>query len=135
MKILNFKDFIKKRNLKNDTMNESQLQSVYNYPIYPRDSKLHSDRGIFNIDNGSQGGTRWTCFIVKDNKSFYFASFGGQPDKFLLEQLPKPKIYHNYKIQDINSKLCGSYCLYFFFLIERMKYYDTIHKMYFESIL
>ena len=78
------------------------------------------------------GGTHWTCFIVKDNKSFYFDSFGGQPDKYLLNQLPKPIIYHKYKIQDINSKLCGPYVLYFFYLFQKMNYYDTILKMYFE---
>ena len=44
MKILTFKYFMKKYNLKNDTMNESQLQRVYNYPIYFRDIKIHSDR-------------------------------------------------------------------------------------------
>ena len=120
IKVLNFKDFLKKYNLKNDTLNESQLQKVYKYPIYPRDSKIYSDRGFVIIDNGSQGGTHWTCFIVEDNKSYYFDKFDGQPDKFLLNQLIKPIIYHNYKIQDINSKLCGSYCLYFFYLIERM---------------
>ena len=114
-------------------MNESELQRVYKYRIYPRDSKIHSDKGFVNIDNGSQGGTHWTCFIVKDNKSFYFDNFGGQPDKFLLNQLPKPILYHNYKIQDINSKLFGSYCLYFFYLIERMIYYDTISKLVFEK--
>ena len=97
--------------MKNDTMNESQLQSVYIYPIYHRDSKIYSARGFVNIDDGSQGGTHGTAFYVKNNKSFYFDSFGGQPDKFLLNQLPKPIIYHNYKIQDINSKLCGSFCL------------------------
>ena len=113
-------------------MNESQLQKIYNYPIYPRDSKIYSNKGFVNIDNGSQGGTHWNCFILKDNKSYYFDSFGGKPDKFLLKQLPKPIIYHNYKIQDIYSKLCGSYCLYFFYLIERMNYYDTILKMYFD---
>ena len=133
MKILNFKDFMKKYILKNNTKNESQLQRVYNYPIYPRDSKIYSDKGFVNIDNGSQGGTHWTRFIVKDNKSYFFDSFGGQPDKFLLNQLPTPIIYHNYKIQDIKSKLCGSHCLYFFYLIERMKYYDTILKMYFND--
>ena len=85
-----------------------------------------------NIDNGVQGGTHWTCFIVKDKKSYYFDSFGVQPDKFLLNQLPKPNIYHNYKIQYINSKLCGSYCLYFFYLIERMNYYDTNLKLVFD---
>ena len=40
MKDLNFKDFMRKNKLKNDTMNESQLQRVYNYSIYPRDSKI-----------------------------------------------------------------------------------------------
>ena len=29
MKILSFKDFMKKYKLKNDTMNESQLQKLY----------------------------------------------------------------------------------------------------------
>ena len=123
---------MKKYNLRNDTLNEFQLQRIYNYPIYPGDSKIYSDKGFVNIDNGSQGGTHWTCFIVKDNKSFYFNCFGGAPDKFLLKHLPKPIIYHNYKIQDIDSQLCGSYCLYFFYLIERMKYYDTILKLVFE---
>ena len=132
MKVLNFKDFMKKYNLEDDTMNESQLQKIYNYPIYPRDSKIYSDKGLVNIDDGRLGGSHWTCFIRKDNKSYYFDSFGGQPDKFLLKQLPKPIIYHNYKIQDINCRLCGSYCLYFFYLIDRMNYYDTILKLVFE---
>ena len=133
MKILNFKDFMKKNNLKNDTMNGKELQKIYNYPIYPRDSKIYSDRGFVNIDDGRMRGSHWTCFIVKDNKSFHFDSFGGAPGKFLLNQLPKPIIYHNYKIQDKNSFLCGSYCLYFFYLIERKNYYDTILKMYFND--
>ena len=132
MKILGFKDFMKKYNLKNDTVNEGQLQRVYNYHIYPRDSKLYSDEGFVNIDSGSQCGTHWICFIVKDKKSYYFDSFGGQPDKFLLNQLPKPIIYHDYKIQVINSRLCGSFCLYFLYLIERMNYYDGVLKRYFN---
>ena len=133
MKVLNFKDFMKKYKLKNDTMDESQLQKIYSYPIYPRDSKIYSDKGFVNIDNGNQGGSHWTCFIIKDNKSYYFESFGGTPDKFLLNQLIKPIIYHNYKTQHINSQLCGSYCLYFFYLIEITDYYDTILKMYFND--
>ena len=60
---------MRKYNLKDDTVNESELQRVYNYPIYPRDSKVCSDKGFVNIDNGSIGGTHCTCFIVKDKKS------------------------------------------------------------------
>ena len=96
MKILNFKSFMKKYNLKNGTMNELQLQKIYNHPIYPRDSKIYSDRGFINKDDGSQGGTHWCCFIIKDNKSYYFDSYGGAPDKFLLNQLPKTITYHKY---------------------------------------
>ena len=113
-------------------MNESQLQKIYNFNIYPRDSKIYSDKGFVNIDKDSMGGSYWTCFIVKGSTSYYFDSFGGAPDKFLPTQLPKPIIYHNYKLQDIYSKLCGSYCLYFFYFIERMIHYDTILKMYFN---
>ena len=84
MKVLIFKVFMKKNNLKNDTMNESVLQKSYKSKIDPRDSKIYSDKRFVNIDNGSRGGTHWTCFIVKDKKSYYFDSFGGQPDKFLF---------------------------------------------------
>ena len=55
MKKLIYKDYMKKYNLKNDTMNESDLQRVYNYNIYPRGSKITSDKRFVNIDNGSQG--------------------------------------------------------------------------------
>ena len=115
-------------------MNESELQRIYNYPIYPRDSKNNSDKRFVNIDDGAHGGSHWTCFLVKDNKSYYFDSFRGAPDKFLLKQLPKPRIYHNYKIQDINSRLCGPYCQHFFSSIERMNYFDTNLKHLFDYL-
>ena len=108
MKILNFKGFKKKHNLEKTTVNESELQRVSNYTKYPRDYKVYSNLAFVDIDNGSTGGSHWTCFIVKDNKFFYFGSFGGQPYIFLLNQLPKPIVYHNYNIQDINFKICGS---------------------------
>ena len=113
-------------------MDESELQIIYNYPIYPRDSKIYSDKGFVNIDNGSMGSSHWVCLILKDNNPFYFDSFGGQTDKFLLNQLPKPILYHNYKNQDLNSRLCVSYCIYFSYLIERMNYYDAILQLVFE---
>ena len=132
MIILNLKDFMRKYNLEKDTLKDVELQKTYNYPIYPRDSNIYSDKGVVNIDKGSQIDTHWTCFMVKDNKSYYFDLFGGQPDKFLLNQLPKPIIYQIYKKQEKNSRICGSYCLYFSYLTERLNYYDAILKMYFQ---
>ena len=70
------------------------------------------------------GENHWTCFYIKDNadstshadsasEAFNLDSSGGQPDKFLLQQLPKPIIFHYDKIQVISSEICGVYCLYF----------------------
>ena len=36
-------------------MNESDLQRVYNYPIYPKISKKFSGRGFVNILDGYMG--------------------------------------------------------------------------------
>ena len=118
---------------KNDTMNETDIQRVYKYHIYPRDSKKYSVKDFVTIDFGRMGGSRWTCFVNKDNISYYFDSVGGTPDIFLMNQLTKPLVYHNYKIQDIKSNLCCSYCLYFFFLTERTKYNDAILKIIFDT--
>ena len=89
-------------------MNETKLQIVYNNSIYTRGSKKYSSKKFVNVHNGCIG-THWTCFYEKDNKSFYFDSFGGSPNKILLNQLPERKRYHNYKIQDIHSRLCRVY--------------------------
>ena len=85
MTLINLKDFMKKYNLKNDTMKESDLRSVYKYPIYPRDSKTYSDGWFVIINSGNLGGNHWVCFIVKDNKSCYLDCFERAPDKCLLE--------------------------------------------------
>ena len=92
-------------------MSKSELKKVYNNSIYSRDSIITTGKRFINIDNGRMGGTHWTCFSIEDNKSIYFDSFGGSPDEFLFNQLSKPITYHDYKIQDINSNLCGTCCL------------------------
>ena len=73
---------MKKYKLKEDTKNESQLQRVYNYKIYPKDSIITTNKRFVNIDDGSQEGSHWTFFIVKNLESYYYDRFGGQSDKF-----------------------------------------------------
>ena len=70
MKRLYFEDFMKKFILKNNTMDKRELQKVYFYKINSRDSKIKTDQVFVIIDNGSQGGTQWTSFIVNDNKTY-----------------------------------------------------------------
>ena len=115
-----------KHGLSDEAMKENDLTKKLNIKICPRDSKITTDKGFVNIDNGEQGGTYWTCFNVKDNKSSYFDSFYGSPDKLLLHQSPKTITYHNFEIQDIKSRLCGTYCIYCFYLMERRDFYDAV---------
>ena len=94
--VFNLKRFVKKHSIKDDTMTESGLQKVYDYSINPECSAFFSDRTFVNFDNGSMGGSHWAAFYVKNSKLFSFDSFRGQLDNFLLSQLPKPIIYHDY---------------------------------------
>ena len=50
------------------------VQRIFIYPVYPRDSTMIADKRFVNIGNGSMGGSHWTCFIIKDKKSYYFDS-------------------------------------------------------------
>ena len=70
-------------------MTETDLQKVYKYSVYPRDSKIITNKGFLNSDNGSMGGTHWTCFYVKDKNLFYLGISGGLPDRLFVQQLPK----------------------------------------------
>ena len=64
-KNLKFKDFMKKYIF--EKWYYEWISITKN--LYPRDSKIFSDRGFVKIDNGSQGGSHWCIFIVKDHKS------------------------------------------------------------------
>ena len=121
MTIPNLKENVKKYNIKENTKNENDISQVYNYPIYPRDMELYSDRGFAKIDIGLMVGHLWTCVIKKDNKSFYFDYFGTHSEKFISQQLQKPINYHNFKNRDLKSKLYKKYCFYFFYKNEKLK--------------
>ena len=90
----NLEGFLQKYNFKEDTMNESDLQTSYNHKNYPRHRKITTDERFVNFDKGKLVGTHWVAFDKNYNKSQYFDNFDGTPDKFFLSQIPKPRIYH-----------------------------------------
>ena len=70
---------------------------------------------IFNLQSSHQKGSHWVSLSRKNNDIFIFDSFG-------VGHIPKNiyKIYKNYdistniyRIQDINSNLCGMFCVLF----------------------
>ena len=70
---------------------------------------------IFNLENSNQSGSHWISLSRKNNNIFIFDSFG-------IGHIPKNiyEIYKNfniitkiYRIQHINSNLCGLFCALF----------------------
>ena len=52
MEILNLKTLCRNITQKNDTMNELGFKRVYSFFVYPKGSKMNSDKRFVNIDNG-----------------------------------------------------------------------------------
>ena len=70
---------------------------------------------IFNLQNSNEKGSHWIALSRKDNNIFIFDSFGiGHIPKNIYEIYKKLNIITNmYRIQDINSNLCGLFCVLF----------------------
>ena len=71
---------------------------------------------------------------MKQKKFCYFDCFGGSADKFLHNQRPQSITFQSFKIRDVNSKICGTFCLYFFFLTERMDQNNAVLKSCFGKL-
>ena len=72
---------------------------------------------IVNLDNSSGKGTHWICFFKKDNKIYYYDSFGVKPPIQLVEYFAKQnksEVYYNIdKYQNFDEIICGHLCLEF----------------------
>jgi hypothetical protein len=112
-----------------DIIDECKRLKIPLVGVYSKDrlEKRHRRHGCYVINlqdfTDSQGnrlgGTHWTSFVLLKengkNHCAYFDSFGFVPpnnvEKF-LEDL-RPYLVSDKHIQNINSGVCGSYCLFF----------------------
>ena len=74
---------------------------------------------IINLDSYEGAGTHWTCCVPGDEKKtlWYFDSFGMHYPEEFKKRAEKDEIkeilYNNTDYQNIESVLCGYFCLYF----------------------
>ena len=70
---------------------------------------------IFNLQNSDQKGSHWVSLSRKDTNIFIFDSFGiGYIPTNLYKIYKIYDIITNiYRIQDVNSNLCGMFCVLF----------------------
>ena len=93
--------------------NEEQFSGTFSkdqIPLIENNKSL-----IFNLQNSDQSGSHWVSLSRKNNNIFIFDSFG-------IGDIPNNlyKIYKNfniitniYRIQHLNSNLCGMFCVLF----------------------
>ena len=110
------KGIMEKSNLEDDTTSENGLKKIYDSSIYPRDSLITKDKRFVNIDNGSMGGSHWTCFHIKITDFFTLIHLVDS-QTIIFKQLQYPKTFQSFKIEVIISRLYRVHCLYFFYLI------------------
>ena len=80
-------------------------------PLIENDKSL-----IFNLQNSNEKGSHWISVSRKNNNIFKFDSFGtGHIPKTIYEIYKNFNIITNiYRIQHINSNLCGLSCVLFY---------------------
>ena len=69
---------------------------------------------IYNIDSINNSGTHWVSVFIKNNKCYYFDTYGFPPTKELMVYLKDIKYRYNqtFKLQKPDEVICGHLCLY-----------------------
>jgi hypothetical protein len=84
---------------------------------------------IINLDDTGNEGTHWTTLIVTEKLSYYFDSYGCPPPEQIIAfcKSPNSHLYFNTRvIQDLESELCGFYCMAFIKYVNNCK--DILKK-------
>ena len=102
----------------------AQRYRLSNFAVVSKDqltTKINPCNLILNLENeyDEKGelndGSHWVAlFVDHDYNCFYFDSFGFPPANCVLKYMRKSKkriTYNSRVIQNINSSICGLYCL------------------------
>jgi hypothetical protein len=101
--------------------------------IYTKDKfpKVPRRNGAYVInlqdDYDSNGvnlmGTHWTCMYVEGKKAGYFDAFGFPPPRQVQDFLKpfRPYLINDKEIQNKTSGVCGSYCVFFCWWMNKHK--------------
>lgn len=76
---------------------------------------------ILNMDDSNGNGTHWTSFIKHGKTIYYCDSFGMPPPQDQVDIFHKKQdhvYYNDSQFQDIQSVVCGFYCIAFFLYVK-----------------
>lgn len=92
--------------------------------VYMKDElppKLKQGGYIVNLQSSNESGSHWCCFVKTKDKIYWFDPFGQVPPEApteLFDKLELDIMYSNDHIQDVNSILCGYFCLGFLKFVQ-----------------
>ena len=86
-----------------------------------------NESAIVNLNNSSQTGSHWVCYVKQGNAVQYFDSFGGvPPPPELVDYLGTSRVsYNSLRHQTFNQQNCGQLCVQF--LLDRL--WNNTHRL------
>ena len=102
-------------NLKIDEILKHDKNDIGTYSIDNAPILKNNQSTIINLQDSNQVGSHWTCYRKRNDKIFYFDSYGVAyiPD-VIKNQYPNHKFISNiYRIQSMDSNQCGRFCILF----------------------
>lgn len=87
--------------------------------VYAKDGcpkRMTKSAYIFNLENQDQDGSHWIAAVKTKKAVVYIDPFGIVPPPDIIQFLKtskKPLVYNTIQFQDLDSVLCGYYCIYF----------------------
>ena len=100
-------------NLKIDEILKNNLHYIGTYSKDNVPILKNNQSTIINLQDLNQVGSHWTCYLKRNDKIFYFDSYGVAyiPD-IIKNQYPKHKFICNiYRSQSMDSSQCGRFCI------------------------
>ena len=87
---------------------------------------------ILNIDDSSGDGTHWTCLYSNGGKCLYFDSYGFAPPVEVHNYCTdKARYYNTFKIQAPDEVICGHYCIYVLYKLNKGSLFtDVLDELY-----
>ena len=95
---------------------------------YLRDRHRKANQNIIlNLDINGQ--SHWTALHINQGKAFYYDSFAVEPPMNVIHYCEKiPLSVNNIRVQNLNSVMCGQFCIYALKELQQNKNHKDIWK-------
>ena len=92
---------------------------------------------IYNLEPSYMSGSHWVATYVRDRVINYFDSFGMPPFREIVDHAKEQNLtllYQNQQIQNLYTRTCGYFCLYFLNeMPKNVDYFDLLQVFSFDQ--